>query len=107
MIEKTKKCQICGKEYKTEARNSKYCKECSKEFRKLKYRKKVEETLEKLPERKCIYCGELFKPQKPSQKYCSDECKCFAFYRNKKLYNEKYYKDVTIYKRKERKMNKQ
>lgn len=67
---KTCKCKICGKEYKTKAKITKYCsKEC-------KYK-----GMQKSQPKKCLCCGKIFKPiGSRNSKYCSRKCYNLHYY---------------------------
>lgn len=84
------KCGLCGKEYETKDKRSKYCSEpCRKEGKKLYVaelsRKRKEETKERIGIRICPICGKDFEPPHYNNKTCGPEC---AKERHRLLKNE-------------------
>lgn len=64
----TCKCEICGKEYSTATKNTKYCNECKSEKRKNRVVKK------------CDYCGKdievaKYKVEQREYNYCNQSCR--------------------------------
>jgi hypothetical protein len=70
----TVKCVVCGKVFKTNRPNQKYCSRkccvlCSCEI----VKKRVTERIEKI-QRICKYCGKEFTPKSLKSYYCSQRC---------------------------------
>jgi len=69
----TKTCQICGKEFQSQAHNARYCsRECKLESK--RRRRISSQGPSKTLSRTCVRCGDLFEARTANNKYCSQEC---------------------------------
>jgi len=77
-ISKIKRCSICGKEFKSDKANAKYCSdECKKQHnRERAKRRAINKHNKNKKSHKCKYCGKIFVPEYGFKKrtFCSNQC---------------------------------
>jgi len=77
-ISKIKRCSICGKEFKSDKANAKYCSdECKKQHnRERDKRRAINKHNKNKKSHKCKYCGKIFVPEYGFKKrtFCSNQC---------------------------------
>lgn len=106
---KTFICQMCGKEFETEANHATYCAECRTERQKQRSRAYTDKRKNNEPTRTigsmdiCPQCGKPYIINSASQKVCEDCRKAYTNQRKQKTnnaYSEKTYDKLVAYVKK-------
>lgn len=73
-----RRCVVCGKEFKTVARNVKYCSEVCR---------RLDKPIKSVKKKICPICGKEFETTAKNVKYCSKECRLIGKRRVRELYD--------------------